>query len=263
MQISKLATLFPPMSDDEFQNLKSDIEKNGVIEPIWVHVGEVIDGRHRYKACIELDIDCPMREYEGDDILSFVLSLNMHRRHLTASQRALIAAELATLGKGQHRENEVTQAEAAKIMGTSVASLKKAKKVLDDEDMVEKVRNGDITINAALSKDKLAKNHVAKFSYLDDNNAQDQEVDDEVDFVQMCDELQKEVERCHALLEADDTLQMLDKLSRSYSQLEGRLQAQITEANEAKAQAKYYKLMLDKIKTKLSVDSYKDILDFI
>ena len=259
MQISKLATLFPPMSDDEFQNLKSDIEKNGVIEPIWVHVGEVIDGRHRYKACIELDIDCPMREYEGDDILSFVLSLNMHRRHLTASQRALIAAELATLGKGQHRENEVTQAEAAKIMGTSVASLKKAKKVLDDEDMVEKVRNGDITIHAATKKD----DEIAKFSYVAKDQLAETQEDDEVDFVQMCDELQKEVERCHALLEADDTLQMLDKLSRSYSQLEGRLQAQITEANEAKAQAKYYKTILDKVKTKLSVDHYKDILDFI
>ena len=115
------------------------------------------------------------------------------------------------------------------------------------------------TIHAATKID----DEIAKFSYVAKDQLAETQEDDEVDFVQMCDELQKEVERCHALLEADDTLQMLDKLSKSYGQLEGRLQAQITEANEAKAQAKYYKTILDKVKTKLSVDHYKDILDFI
>ena len=47
-------------------------------------------------------------EYEVNDLLSYALSLNLHRRHLTASQRATLAAEIASLdlGANQHGEDQ-------------------------------------------------------------------------------------------------------------------------------------------------------------
>lgn len=83
-------------------------------------------GRHRYYACQETGVDPEFREYEGNDPRGFVVSLNLKRRHLDASQRSAVAAELATLKSGGIREgqntiasqtanlqSEVTQTEAA------------------------------------------------------------------------------------------------------------------------------------------------------
>ena len=39
--------------------------------------------------------------YEGEDPTASVLSINVNRRHLNASQLAMVAVKLATLGKGQ------------------------------------------------------------------------------------------------------------------------------------------------------------------
>lgn len=56
-------------------------------------------------------------------------SLNLHRRHLSESQRAMVAAKLAALpvGANQHRSIDLpTQAQAAEMLNVSVPSLKRA-----------------------------------------------------------------------------------------------------------------------------------------
>jgi len=89
-----LADTFPLITGIEFERLIEDIRKNGLFEPIVLHEGKILDGRNRYKACSQLGINCASVEYEGDDPLGFVLSLNLHRRHLTPSQLAPIAIEI-------------------------------------------------------------------------------------------------------------------------------------------------------------------------
>src|SRR5271168_3435620 len=70
--IHPLAKLFPPLSPDEFEKLKADIQRNGQLEPVWLdEEGRVLDGRHRLRACKELGIGATvMRLREIDPKIS-------------------------------------------------------------------------------------------------------------------------------------------------------------------------------------------------
>jgi len=86
MESHPLAALFPEMSDDDFAALKEDIRKHGIKTPILVHGGQILDGRHRYRACQELGIRCRTVEWDGKDPWLEVQSLNLMRRHLAKDQ---------------------------------------------------------------------------------------------------------------------------------------------------------------------------------
>jgi ParB-like chromosome segregation protein Spo0J len=83
-----LSAAFPSLSEAEAKELQADIEAHGLRQPVVTYGGEVLDGWHRYVACMELGITPTSVEYSGDDPVAYVLSLNLSRRHLTASQRA-------------------------------------------------------------------------------------------------------------------------------------------------------------------------------
>jgi DNA modification methylase len=83
------ADAWPMMDDERFGELLADIQANGQREPITLCDGMILDGRNRYRACVELGIDPLTREYEGDP-WSFAWSLNGARRDLEATVRALI-----------------------------------------------------------------------------------------------------------------------------------------------------------------------------
>jgi len=78
-----LAKLFPPMGPCEYKGLKADIEKNGLRNPIVLFERRILDGWNRYRACLGSGISPVFVEYEGDDPLGFVVSMNLNRRHLT------------------------------------------------------------------------------------------------------------------------------------------------------------------------------------
>lgn len=102
-----VARLFPLMSDQSFRELLTDIEAHGQLTPIWLHEGQIVDGRNRYRACIELGIEPELREWDRQgDLVDFVLGLNMKRRHLTASQRAVVAFKMLPLLEAQAKERQ-------------------------------------------------------------------------------------------------------------------------------------------------------------
>jgi ParB-like chromosome segregation protein Spo0J len=100
-----LSAAFPAMNDAAFAELRADIAANGLHMPIMLYDGQVLDGWHRYIACKQTGAAIHFETFEGDDAQArqFVISANLKRRHLDTSQRALIAARLATLAHLIHR----------------------------------------------------------------------------------------------------------------------------------------------------------------
>lgn len=95
MKFHEAANIFPMMGEEEYQRLVTSIRENGLREPIWTYQGEIIDGRNRYKACLESGIDPLYREWDGNgSLIAFVVDLNLERRHLTSSQKAMSAIRI-------------------------------------------------------------------------------------------------------------------------------------------------------------------------
>lgn len=112
----EVAHLFPPMAEEEYQALRADIAAHGLREPIWISQGKIIDGCHRARACNELGLKPALREWDGKgSLLAFVVSLNLTRRHLTTSQRAMIAVEVE-----KHLSLEAEQRRIANLKRGSV-----------------------------------------------------------------------------------------------------------------------------------------------
>ena len=105
--------MVPKMSAEDFGALKDDIAENGLIEPIWIKDGLIIDGRHRYRACRELGIAVQVREYAGDNIESFVISTALRRRHLRQNQKAAFIKRLVKLNP------ELSARQIAEVAGVS------------------------------------------------------------------------------------------------------------------------------------------------
>jgi phage N-6-adenine-methyltransferase len=153
-----LADIFPLMSGDEFVSLKEDIKANGLIEPIWTLDGLLLDGRNRFKACQEVGVQPIFREYQGENPTAFVISLNLKRRHLNESQRAMVAAKLANMRQGERTDIEpsanlqkVSQGEAADLLNVGTRSVASAKKVEEkgSPELVAAVEEGKISVSTA------------------------------------------------------------------------------------------------------------------
>lgn len=152
-----LANIFPLMAADEYVALKSDIRQYGLREAIWILDGQILDGRNRFKACQEVGVAPILKEYEGDDPAAFVVSLNLKRRHLSESQRAMVAAKLETLKQGRPNkdanlhDSSVSRSEAASLLNVSPRSVATAKKVEEqaEPELVEAVANGQVSVSAA------------------------------------------------------------------------------------------------------------------
>jgi N6-adenosine-specific RNA methylase IME4 len=116
--------------------------------------GKVLDGRNRYRACVEADVEPKFAVYQGDDPVAYVISLNLRRRHLDESQRAMVAAKLATLKLGDnqhHRKEGPSIEEASRLLNVGHASVERAKLVQRDgaSELVQAVEPGEVSVSAA------------------------------------------------------------------------------------------------------------------
>ena len=173
MDIHPFANIFPLLDGEPFEQLVQDIEEQGLREPILLYDGKILDGRNRYFACAQLGVE-PRFEVSSascdEEAFRESISRNLHRRHLTASQRAMIGAEilpmfeelakkrqLATLK--QHSTDKANWPErsrqaredAAEAVGASARNVQRAKKVKSwgVEQLVEAVQAGSMSVSTA------------------------------------------------------------------------------------------------------------------
>lgn len=176
MKHHEYANLFPMLSDTELKSLADDIRTNGLETPITTHEGAILDGRNRNRACEIAGVEPQFADFKGEDALAFVISHNLHRRHLTESQRAMVAAKLATMRQGGvFRGNQYTESGAPPIgepplshkdrktaaaeLKVGSSSLDRARRVQRDgvPELNEAVESGDVSVNAAAEVSKLPK----------------------------------------------------------------------------------------------------------
>jgi ParB-like chromosome segregation protein Spo0J len=143
------------MSSEEFESLKSDIEQNGQMHEIVLWRGLVVDGRNRLRACLELGVEPETVSLDSSmDPVVFAISNNLHRRHLSTTQRAMVAAKLANLSKHKKKDdtsNDVSQDDAASVLNVSVPSVQRAKQVIENgsSELVEAVERGEVPVSLA------------------------------------------------------------------------------------------------------------------
>jgi ParB-like chromosome segregation protein Spo0J len=95
MQIHPAANIVPLLDGTAYEALKADISSHGQQMPIAVWQGRILDGRNRMRACEELSIrpkTAELTSLPGNSPTMYVLSANLHRRHLTRSQLAMVGA---------------------------------------------------------------------------------------------------------------------------------------------------------------------------
>jgi N6-adenosine-specific RNA methylase IME4 len=149
-----LADLFPMMDGAALAALAEDVRAHGLREPIVLIDGAILDGRNRHRACEIAGVEPRFREFAGGDPLAFVLSLNLERRHLNESQRAMIAARLETMKRGRPGKDatsRVLRADAAERLHVGERTVADAAKVLASAapEIVDAVDEGRIAVSVA------------------------------------------------------------------------------------------------------------------
>lgn len=156
------------MNEQEFAELKADIQEQGLLEPIITYEGKILDGRNRFMACNELGIKPEFVPYTGNTPLHYVVSKNLKRRHLTAAQKAFVALEIEKrLGeiakKQQGTRTDIfancekvdfmpirAEKQAAEIVGTGSRYVSEAKNIQEKApDLVPQLKAGELTIPKA------------------------------------------------------------------------------------------------------------------
>ena len=158
----RFADLFPLLDDKALAELAADIKDQSQREPIFVWQGQIIDGRNRYRACKLAKVEPVIKriEFPGGEAeaLAYVVSRNLKRRHLFFQQRVEIAAKIANMRQGARTElvspsvpgAKVSQAQAAEMLDVSVASVKRAKAVIDlAPELLEQVRTRKLSLRQA------------------------------------------------------------------------------------------------------------------
>lgn len=99
--------LFPPMSREELRELADDIKERGLLNPIVLLKHQVLDGRNRLAACELAGVEPRFVQWDGKGSpTEWVISQNLFRRHLTSSQRAVVAYQMLPLLEKEAKERQ-------------------------------------------------------------------------------------------------------------------------------------------------------------
>lgn len=249
LDLHPLCTLFPRLSGAEFDALRDDIKANGLRQPIVLHEGMILDGGNRYRACIEAGVEPEFAPFEGGNLVSFVLSANLHRRHMTPGQQAAIVASAQdwamsqVAGSNQHvtrgpatlpdhkgatlPDRLSTVAERAAQSGASERTQRMADKVAKaDPELAKKVAQGAVSLPKAVET-------IAGKRKTEQEQA-DEDAFGDFDPIEELKTTQAEIERLQAqikALSADDVKAELARQITIRQGIEARLAQEMNKSN--------------------------------
>lgn len=141
-----LANIFPLLEGVEFDEMCDSVEAIGLTNPIVLYEGKILDGRNRYRACLDRGIRPEFVPFGGtnEDAAEYVAAGNIFRRNLTPSQRAMAMADL-TQNWG------LSLRKAAQVSNVPLKSLHRATQVAgsNDTNVVQMVRSGEMGLTKA------------------------------------------------------------------------------------------------------------------
>ena len=108
----EVAEWFPLLGDAELRELAESIKREGQIEACVVWGSVLVDGRDRWRACGLAGVEARIvrREFESEAACGrWIIATNLHRRHLTTTQRAMLAARQLPWFEAQARESIAKQ----------------------------------------------------------------------------------------------------------------------------------------------------------
>ena len=261
-----LSAAFPAMTDEEYESLKDSINENGVLNPITIYEGMVLDGWHRYQAANELGMDCPEAELEDwIDPKDFVLAQNKNRRHITIAQLAMATTQVYEWFPANRpnksapgAELSKTSAELAEISGASKRTIEQAKSVLKSAtpEVQDAVKSGKIGLKKAQAIAKLPKDKQA--AAIDKPIAPERPRltedygPDEIELKAMELREQSDREAFHKLLESNEALatayEEIKRLNHLNAQMQVRINVLMTQKTEAIKLLKSTQAENDKLK---------------
>jgi ParB/RepB/Spo0J family partition protein len=149
------AEAFPMMDEEELEELAADIKANGLQQPLVVHElgGEpvLVDGRNRREACLRAGVIPDYVLLDGADPVTYIVSANINRRHMSKGQRAMVVARLL-------ETNKATQQTASRQAGMSQPLISQARTVLHyASDLAPQVIAGHLSLENAYGEAKVRK----------------------------------------------------------------------------------------------------------
>ncbi len=105
MEFHEAANIFP-MDEETIPQLAEDISRHGLQVPIERFDGKIIDGRRRWLACEKAGVKPKIRDVTVADPVAYVLSLNLHRRHLSPTQLSMVGGRARKWYDEQAKERQ-------------------------------------------------------------------------------------------------------------------------------------------------------------
>ena len=161
--ISVLALMFPPLSPARYARLLASITAHGLRRPIVVWQDQIIDGVHRLRACLEAGVEPRYEFLDDEDPFEYLADENIALRVMTQNEKALTAylmSQYSTPGRprtaaaNSAEMRNITQGEAAELVGVSTRLVSDASRVLSEDSpavpaLQEAVREWRIRCNDA------------------------------------------------------------------------------------------------------------------
>ena len=162
-----LSAAWPDMAEEDFTALKDSIAHSGLLEPITLFEGQILDGWHRYSACIETGVEPRFFEFSGDAPAQYVQDKHT-RRPLTLTQRLTCIALMSRWRPRGGSQSAgpadcLSSKDMAKAAGGGVRSAEHVKEAITKgaPELVQAMKAGKVGAEKAAAIAKLPKEEQA------------------------------------------------------------------------------------------------------